>query len=707
MMLRRIIFSVMLILLGSLPRMASAQDLASLIADSITVDPAGQVTASGNVEVFYQGTRLNADRVTYSRAGDRLTISGPIRITDADGTVLLADQAQLDRDLRNGVLVSARLVLDQQLQLAANEIARVDDRFTRLDRVVASSCEVCAENPTPIWEIRASRVIHDDIERQLYFENAQFRVAGVPILYFPRLRLPDPSVERATGLLVPQVTSSSDLGTGIKLPYFIAFGDHADITLTPYLSGSTTTLEFDYRQLLQNGRLNAEGAISNDDIRGSRGFFFGTAELALPRSYKATAQLELVSDPAYLFEYGYSDKDRLKNELAFTRVRRKDRFRAAISEFRTLRESEIPIRDTLPDQFIEAVYVREIPDLAFGGRTTASIGFYALERPSSDDVLGRDVSRLSAEINWKRGWTFGQGIVASAELGFRTDAYTTAQDSNFQSELVRAVPRAAAELRWPMSRRTSDGGVEVLEPILRIDASDTGGDEVPLEDSRVVEFDEANLFSPSRYPGFDGAEDGVRVAAGASWQRVDPDGWVLDVALGRVANLTGDLGFGEGSGLEGDRSEWLASARLSIDDNFQVISRSLFDSDLRFTLSETRLDWQNDRLRLGTHYLFAVPEPSEDREDSLSEWSFDGSYDINERWTARADWRYDFNADRATRTGIGLGYRTECIDLSISVSRRFADSTSVDPTTEFGFRVSLTGIGGRGSDTTRLRRCRG
>lgn len=705
--MRQLVFVFLLTVLSVLPRIAPAQDLASLVADSITVDPSGQVTANGNVEVFFQGTRLNAERVRYSRTGGRLTITGPIRITNADGTILLADEAALDRDLRNGVLISARLVLDQQLQLAANEIARVDDRYTRLDRVVASSCEVCANAPTPLWEIRASRVIHDDLERQLYFENAQFRVAGIPVLYFPRLRLPDPSVERSTGLLIPQFTSSSDLGSGIKLPYFVTLGDHSDVTLTPYLSSSTTTLEFDYRRLLRNGSITIEGAVSDDDIRDARGYFFGKAELKLPRNYTATAQLEFVSDPAYLFEYGYSDKDRLKNELAFRRVRDKDRFRASVSEFRTLRESEIPIRSTLPDQFIEAEYLREIRGLSFGGRTAASLGFYALERPSSADVLGRDVSRISAAINWNRAWTTSPGIIASTELGFRADAYTTAQDSNFENELVRAVPRAAVELRWPMSRRTSDGGVEMLEPIFRVDISDTGGDAVPLEDSRVVEFDEANLFSRSRYAGFDGAEDGVRVALGASWQRVDPDGWVLDVALGRVANLTGDLGFGEGSGLEGDRSEWLLSGRLSIGDGLQVISRSLFDTDIQFTLSETRLEWQSDRLHLGTNYLFARPEPSEDRDVSLSEWSFDGRYEIDDRWSANADWRYDFNADRATRTGVGLGYRSECIDFSVSLSRRFADSSSVDATTQFGFRVSLTGIGGRGSDTTRLRRCRG
>ncbi|MEM6386352.1 MAG: LPS assembly protein LptD [Pseudomonadota bacterium] len=705
--MRKVLCVWVALALLALPRLAVAQDVASLIADSIAVDPAGSVTARGNVEVFYQGTRLTAEQVTYARDGDQLTITGPIRITDRDGTVLLADAAEMDRDLRNGVLRSARLVLDQQLQLAATEIARVDDRYTRLDRVVASSCEICDDDARPLWEIRASRVIHDDLERQLFFENAQFRVVGIPVFYFPRLRLPDPSLDRGTGFLIPQITSSSTFGTGLKLPYFIALGDHADVTLTPYLSSATTTLEYRYRQMVRNGSLTVNGAFTEDDQRGQRGYLVATGSLDLPREYTATLQLQLVSDPAYLFEYNYSNSDRLKNELAFRRVRNKDRFRASISSFRTLRDSEVDIRETLPDQFIEAEYLREIPDLSFGGLTTASVGFYALERPSSEDVLGRDISRISAAINWKRAWTLTPGIIASTELGLRADAYTTAQDSNFEDALTRTVPRAAAELRWPMLRRTTDGGVEVLEPIIRLDVADTGGDLVPLEDSRIVEFDEANLFSPTRYAGFDGAEDGVRLAVGASWQRQDPDGWVVDVALGRVANLTGDLGFGEGSGLEGDQSEWLLSGRVTVGDMFQLINRSLFDPDIRFTQSETRAEWRSETFTLGTNYLFAAPEPSEDRIASLSEWSFDGRYDFNTRWDASANWRYDFNADRASRLGVALGYRSECVDFEVSISRRYANSTSVDPTTSLDWRVSLTGIGGRGNDPAQLRRCRG
>ena len=229
--MRRGLGIVCLLALMLLPIPVRAQELASLVADQITVDPAGRVTATGNVQVFYQGTVMTARAVSYDQNGDQLTITGPIEVNDGSGTALFANQAELDRDLRDGVLTSARMVLDQQLQIAAAEIARVDDRYTRLDRVVASSCEVCAANPVPLWEIRAARVIHDDVERQLYFSNAQIRISGVPIMFLPRLRLPDPTLKRASGFLIPQFKTSSDLGTGLKVPYFFAFGDHRDLAL--------------------------------------------------------------------------------------------------------------------------------------------------------------------------------------------------------------------------------------------------------------------------------------------------------------------------------------------------------------------------------------------------------------------------------------------------------------------------------------------
>ena len=123
------------------------------------------------------------DSVIYDQSSDRLIITGPIVLSDGQGTVILASQAEMSADLTEGLLVSARLVLDQQLQLAAAELRRAGGRYTEMDHVVASSCRVCAGNPTPLWELRATSVVHDQVEQQLYFTNAQLRVAGVPVFY--------------------------------------------------------------------------------------------------------------------------------------------------------------------------------------------------------------------------------------------------------------------------------------------------------------------------------------------------------------------------------------------------------------------------------------------------------------------------------------------------------------------------------------------
>ena len=679
----------------TLPAAALAQAQAALVADRLDVDPSGRVTASGNVVITYEGTRLTAASVSYDRDGDLLTFEGPITVVQPDGNVLTASDATLDPSLRDGVLTSARLVLDRQLQFAAGRIARESGRYTVMDRVVASSCEVCPGRPTPLWDIRANRVIHDSQERQIYFEGARVRLVGIPVFYAPRLRLPDPTLERATGFLIPRLRTSSELGTGLKLPYFIAIGDHADVTLTPYLATSTRTLEFSYRQQLPGGRFTMRGAATNDDIEGARGYLFANGDLDLPRGFLAFGQLEFVSDPGYLFSYDYSEKDRLTNLFGIRRVREKDLFRGSITEFRTLRDSEIPIRDTLPDRYVEATYRRELALRPFGGRAELRFDAAALNRPSSTDIDGRDVSRVGMGADWTRSDVLSPGIVAKAELGFRVDAYNTGQDSTFKENQTRVIPRGAVELRWPHGRVTSGGAIDVVEPVIRLDIANPSTEAVPAEDSRVVEFDEANLFSFTRYPGLDASEDGLRLAAGLTWKRALPSGWQFDVALGRVSRLDGALGYSVGSGLAGDQSEWLAALRIGEADRFWLTTRSLFDDETDFTLSETRVDWQGDGWRFGSSYLFAQPEPAEGRTDQLSELSFDGAVGVGDNWTASTDWRYDFGAGRAARAGLGLEFENECIRLGLSLSRRYATSTSVTPITDFGFRVSLLGVGNR------------
>ncbi len=262
--------------LGARTRSGDAADAALLIADQVLVENQNRLIATGNVEALYDGTRLNATRIIYDRDSDTLTLEGPLRITDPDGNVLVADSGRIDSGVRNGLLRGARVVLDQQLQIASVEARRVEGRYTQLSRVAVTSCQVCGDDTPPLWQIRASRVVHDQEERQLYFENAQLRVLDVPIFYGPYLRLPDPTLKRARGFLIPSIRSSTLLGFGLKLPYFIPIGDSKDITLTPYVSAVTRTLELRYRQAFRYGDIELNGAFSRDTLLPdeSRGYLF-------------------------------------------------------------------------------------------------------------------------------------------------------------------------------------------------------------------------------------------------------------------------------------------------------------------------------------------------------------------------------------------------------------------------------------------------
>jgi LPS-assembly protein len=81
---------------------ALAQDVATLVADRVEILGDKVLVAEGDVEVLQRGITLTASRVTFDAARDILSIEGPIMLSDGSGTRVLADQAELSADLRNG-----------------------------------------------------------------------------------------------------------------------------------------------------------------------------------------------------------------------------------------------------------------------------------------------------------------------------------------------------------------------------------------------------------------------------------------------------------------------------------------------------------------------------------------------------------------------------------------------------------------------------
>ncbi len=678
---------------------------ALLVADRIFITPERVLVAEGNVEAFQGDAKITAERVTYDRDTGQLTLDGPVRIDQGGSTTILADSAELDDGIQNGLLIGARMVFDQQVQVASVQATRAGGRYTQFSKVSATSCHVCSDGRPPLWQIRARKVTHDQLERQLYFEGAQFRILDLPVFYFPYLRLPDPTLDRATGFLVPSIRTTSQLGTGVQVPYFFKLGDHKDLTLTPYLSSKTRTLGYRYRQAFKRGRLRLLGAHTRDDLQPGedRGYFFADGFFNLNDGYRFTFNIKTTSDDAYLADYGLPDFDRLRSEVALERIKRDTAFRTSFIHYKTLRDSED--QDEIPSRVFDLYYQKRHFPTSIGGETRLSFITHAHERTSDEDVVGRDVARATFDAEWLRSWIFTSGLRADARFGASIDTFNIRHDSNFPDQETRTTPRAALTLRYPMARREQSGATQVLEPIAQIGWTQVSTNDVPIDESTFQEFDQGNLLSLSRFPAPDRREDGATGVIGVNWARYGANGRRALATVGQVFRADPDPEFNLTSGLQGTSSDLLLAGQLQTANGWSLAGRGLLNGDFSFAKAEMRAAWQQKTVRLSGSYIWQEPDPDENVDDEISEIRLDGRYRVDQNWLTQAVARYDLSESEPIRYGLGVTYQNECVQVNMTVSRRFTSSSSIEPSTEFGFTVALTGYSVEGGGQEFKRRC--
>ena len=429
----------------------------------------------------------------------------------------------------------------------------------------------------------------------------------MPILWLPRLRLPEPGVSRATGLLIPELRTTDQLGPGLKLPYFIRLGDHRDLTVTPYLAPESATLEARYRQAYLRGEIEVSGAVTRDSlVGGTRGYFFADGAFHLAGGTRLRFDIETASDDAYLLDYGIDDSDRLDSEISLSRITDREMRRARLTVYQSLRAAED--NDRLPPVVAEARGERRTTP-AIGGTLSYGAGVQGHLRTldAGPDGLG-DALRAGVWADWYRARVTGPGLVVETRTGLRLDHYAFSPDASAR-DTTRATAQAAVTLRYPLIRQ-GPRAAHVLEPVAHLAWSDTTGGTVPNEDSITAEFDAASLFALSRFPGEDATETGPRAALGLSWARRGQAGWNSRLTFGRVLRGTENPAFTRTSGLDGTASDWLVAGALDTGTGLGLRGRALIDDDIAVTRAEALLDWRTDRLNLAAGYIFLPKMPT-------------------------------------------------------------------------------------------------
>ncbi len=221
------------------------------------------VSAVGNVQIYYNGATVEADKVIYDGKSKRLHAEGNARLTEADGKVSYGQLIDLDDHYRDGFIDSLRVETADQTRLAASRADRTDANYTVFQSGVYTACEPCRDNPKkpPLWQVKAARIIHNESEKMMYFEDATLEFFGYPLMWMPYMSAPDPTVKRKSGFLMPTPGFSSAYGYSLEIPYYFALAPNYDLTLSPRITSEQgVLLRGEWRQRFENGELTIRGA---------------------------------------------------------------------------------------------------------------------------------------------------------------------------------------------------------------------------------------------------------------------------------------------------------------------------------------------------------------------------------------------------------------------------------------------------------------
>ncbi|MGE4372159.1 MAG: LPS-assembly protein LptD [Xanthobacter sp.] len=441
-------------------------------ADQLEYDSKREtVSAVGNVEIYYDGATLQADRVELVRTTNRVRAIGNVRLTDRDGKIVTSQNLDLTQDYSEGFIDSLRLDTPDNTHFAAARADRTEGNVTIFQNGVYTACEPCKENPEkpPLWQIKAKRIIHDQEERMIYYENAKLEFFGLPIAYLPFMSTPDPTVKRKTGFLFPQFFGSSQIGYGAGIPFFWNIAPDRDITLTPaYISKQGFLMQGEWRQRLINGSysIRASGIIQQDKdqflsggvtplpgYRDQRGAIETSGSFMLNPFWNFGWDATLVSDRTYLRDYSLAPTGDLTRTSTIYLTGQRDQsyfdLRGLYFLGMTVTDNEklLPFVGTLN-------YDRDFSNSLWGGVTNLNVNVTSLTRdkanfvgmweedsysgatgiptgtcllanPNPEECLLRgipgDYTRASAELSWKKTITDDAGQMWTPFASARVD----------------------------------------------------------------------------------------------------------------------------------------------------------------------------------------------------------------------------------------------------------------------------------------------
>ena len=401
-----------------------------------------------------------------------------------------------------------------------------------LNKAIFTSCK--KNDNCPPWSIKADKITHDRIKKDIIYEKAILNIYDVPVFYFPKFFHPDPSVERRSGLLQPRLNNSNILGSSIHVPYFHVISENTDITFKPTIFDNRIYMfQNEFRQENKNSSFIADFSFikgyqskkSDDNNRNSISHLFSKFDLDLGFKNYTTSKvkffLEKLNNDTYLkvfenvlivdkekFEDDLKDKNNLTSGLEIALDNNDFNLTAGLTVYENLQQKKNDrYQHVLPYyNFSKSLFLNEKGKLNFStnGRNTLQ------NTNNLRSTITNSLNYTSSDIFLKKGFVNNFGIY------FKNLNATGKNDSkyksSFQSEILNIYE---FNTRFPLYKET-ENDKHYIDPKIsfRFNPSDMKNYST---DSRLITTD--NIFDINRLGIGDSFEAGKSLTFGIDFKK--------------------------------------------------------------------------------------------------------------------------------------------------------------------------------------------
>ena len=650
-----------------------------------------------------EGNKILLDNFEYNNENNIFKSVGYIKILDNKENIYEFSQIYIDTKKKEILGSDIKSFLndpnfkmdkDNKPRVFANSINLTENK-SAFNKSIFTFCNYREGDKCPPWSIQASKMLHDNKKKTIFYNNAVVKVYDIPIFYFPRLSHPDPSVDRRSGFLPPSLLNSKNLGSGISIPYFFNLDKDKNFTFTNKFYSSENPLFLgEYHQAFRNSNLLADFGYTEGYKKtnltkkeGEKSHFFSkfTKNFIGKNNSKNTLDISYqdVSNDKYLKLYKIKSKlvdyntDTLKSSFDFSHENDDVFFGLNASMYETIKEN---YNDKYEFILPEVTFDKNLINSETVGNIDlqSNFKFHNYDTNKSTNFLINDLNWNFREINFNNG-------LNSKFLGqFRNINYEVKNVDLYKDNLTNEFYGALGILNEIDFTKKVNNSNHFLTPkiLLRYAPGEM------RQETSGSRLDPLNAYTLNRLENINNFETGLNSTVGFDY-KIDGSDKNFNFSVAQIINNKENKKMDSTTGLDEKLSDLVGTSNLEInnkislkynfalDQNYNDLNYNEIGSSLNLNPIKIDFDYIQEKKHIGSQEYLKTKIGLNQSENGLV------SFETKRNLVTNSSEFYNLSYE----------YRNDCLKAGLVYRREFYQDSELEPENSLLFKITLVPFG--------------